>query len=171
MIPDFPFRVIAEYQKILPVDVEKLARRLGLSIRRGDLEDGVYGKLSQNYGDSYASGYTIYVNRNDARIRQRFTIAHEIAHYILHRDLIGSQVVDREMYRSNLASIYETQANRLAADILMPAALVEDEFRNYRDIALLARRFDVSAAAMEIRLHSLGLNPELPASETSQASR
>ena len=59
------------------------------------------------------------------------------------------------MYRSNLGSQYETQANRLAADILMRAKLVRETYREDPDIASLARKFGVSTAAMEIRLKSL----------------
>jgi len=152
-----PFRVIAEHQKTAPVNVESLARALGLKVYRARLEDGVYGKLIRDSEHGGTSGYSIYVNTFDAPVRQRFTIAHEIAHFVLHRDLIDSEIVDRQMYRSNLGNVYETQANRLAADILMPASLVRKEFQACRDAASLARRFDVSAEAMEIRLQSLGL--------------
>src|SRR3546814_3235070 len=61
------------------------------------------------------SGFAIYVNGSHPRVRRRFSIAHEIAHFALHRNLIGDGVTDDAMYRSNLSSAVEVQANRMAA--------------------------------------------------------
>src|SRR3546814_4029407 len=49
------------------------------------------------------SGFAIYVNGSHPRVRRRFSIAHEIAHFALHRNLIGDGVTDDAMYRSNLS--------------------------------------------------------------------
>src|SRR3546814_8751462 len=73
------------------------------------------------------SGFAIYVNGSHPRVRRRFSIAHEIAHFALHRNLIGDGVTDDAMYRSNLSSAVEVQANRMAADILMPWHLIRSE--------------------------------------------
>ena len=49
------------------------------------------------------SGYAIFVNKGDRyKTRQRFTIAHKIAHFILHREAIGDGIVDDALYRSGL---------------------------------------------------------------------
>lgn len=105
-----------------------------------------------------SAGYTIHVNIEDSPPRQRFTIAHEIAHYILHRDLIGDGITDDPLYRSSLGQWYERQANKMAADILMPHQLVRSVYRGgVRGLAPLARAFDVSMDAMRIRLQELGL--------------
>src|SRR3546814_9683341 len=72
------------------------------------------------------SGFAIYVNGSHPRVRRRFSIAHEIAHFALHRNLIGDGVTDDAMYRSNLSSAVEVQANRMAADILMPWHLIRE---------------------------------------------
>src|SRR3546814_2493487 len=72
------------------------------------------------------SGFAIYVNGSHPRVRRRFSIAHEIAHFALHRNLIGDGVTDDAMYRSNLSSAVEVQANRMAADILMPWHLISE---------------------------------------------
>jgi Zn-dependent peptidase ImmA (M78 family) len=52
---------------------------------------------------------------------------------------------------------HEIQANRLAAQIVMPAPLVREKFADLRDAGQLATDFGVSKAAMEIRLRTLGL--------------
>jgi Zn-dependent peptidase ImmA (M78 family) len=152
-----PFFIIAQHQKKAPVPVVKLAHALGLEVRRRDLGDKWYGMLMRNKNSERFAGFTIYVNQTSPPNRRRFTIAHEIAHYILHRDLIDTQIMDDTMYRSDLPDIYETQANRLAADILMPVHLVKKEFRANPDLGELARLFEVSKAAMSIRLRGLGL--------------
>lgn len=166
-----PFEIIAQHQHAAPVNVDNLARDLGIAIYRTHMESGVYAKLVRD--DGYRggpSGYSIYVNTQDAAVRQRFSIAHEIAHFVLHRDLMGSEIIDREMYRSDLGSVFETQANRLAAAILMPSELVRAEWRKLRDIGTMARRFDVSKAAMAIKLESLGLVSRGPSEPGDWAS-
>jgi Zn-dependent peptidase ImmA (M78 family) len=107
------------------------------------------------------SGYAIFVNYTHPRGRQRFTIAHEIAHFVLHRDLIGDGVEDDALYRSKLSEWYETQANRMAADILLPAELVRESYSVYgiKSLAGLSTRFDVSGDAIRIRLRELNLAP------------
>ena len=86
--------------------------------------------------------------------RKRFTVAHEIAHYILHRDLVGSELVDDSLFRSGLTTREEAQANGLAADILMPRHLLEKIAPPPFDKSpeFLAERFQVSEQAMRIRL-------------------
>ena len=98
-------------------------------------------------------------NETDSEARRRFTIAHEIAHYVLHRDLIGDSLVDNAMYRSSLADDYERQADSLAAKILLPADAVRMAYRTTRSYAGLAAVFGVSTAAVRIRLKELRLDP------------
>ena len=108
--------------------------------------------------DSAPSGFRIRINRHEMAERQRFTLAHEIAHYLLHRDKIGGGVVDNIMYRSNLSSTLEVETNKLAADLIMPRALINKRLAELHNldtddkITALAERFRVSQAAMRIRL-------------------
>jgi len=143
-----------------PVDVEKLAAQLGLLVYRSDLSTEIAGKIVRETSLlSDYSGFAVHINMHDNPRRQRFTLAHEIAHYVLHRDLIGDGVTDDAMYRSKLGDIYERQANRMAADILMPAPLVRSEYRIQPAIAPLAQAFNVSMDAMAIRVNELRLGP------------
>ncbi len=76
----------------------------------------------------------------------------------MHGDLIEDRIVDDTLYRSGLSDHYERQANGLAADILMPLILIKRLYcEGKRDVASLAEALDVSPAAMEIRLSSLGI--------------
>jgi Zn-dependent peptidase ImmA (M78 family) len=63
----------------IPVAIEVLAHRLNLAIQSEALGDNVAGMLVIE-GDRGAIGY----NSTHALVRQRFTIAHEISHYLLH---------------------------------------------------------------------------------------
>ena len=150
-----PFAVFARYQKSAPVDVESIARDLGIKVYKERLGENIFGMLVRDHNRGGNLGYAIYVNVDNHPNRQRFTIAHEIAHFALHRDLMDSQIVDDTMYRSHLGSIYETQANRLAADILMPIRLLKLSYQTDKSAQSLARKFGVSTAAMEIRLKAL----------------
>lgn len=149
-----PFAVIAKHQS-LPIDVDAIAKELGLPVTRTNLGDNIAGQIIRSPGRS-RSGFVIYVNGTEHPNRQRFTIAHEIAHFVLHRDLIEDGVTDDTLYRSpELSSYLEVQANRMAADILMPVRLLKRERAKNGDARFLAKLFGVSPSAMEIRLKSL----------------
>ena len=103
-------------------------------------------------------GFAIFVNANHSEVRRRFTIAHEIAHFALHRDLIGDGITEDALYRSGLSDAVEREANGLAAEILMPRHLVRDAFeKGTRSAEHLAAKFEVSPQAMEYRMKNLGL--------------
>lgn len=65
----------------------------------------------------------------------------------------GDGILDDALYRSGLSSVPEAEANRFAADILMPCHLVSREMRAGADsVEELTKRFGVSPCAMSIRL-------------------
>lgn len=148
--------VLDQYSTQLPVAVGKLAAELGLTVSLATLSPSISGLIEPD--PAAPAGFRIRVNRYESDERQRFTIAHEIAHYLLHRDYIRSGIVDNVMYRSSLSSAREAQANRLAADIIMPMRKVLEEVRRFGGIRdestaiALAREFKVSLPAMKVRL-------------------
>ncbi len=150
--------IIQRYLLEFPVKLGGLARELGVSgIKVSSMRTGISGQITNENGQ-----YIIRVNRNEARERQRFTIAHELAHYLLHRHVIDSSpdgITDNVLYRSGAPERMEYEANRLAADLVMPTDLVDKKLREDFEgivteatIESLAARFQVSKAAMEIRL-------------------
>ena len=156
-----PFAAIARHQVVPPVNVEHLAETLGLPVLRKDLGTAVSAMIQRDHHRASPSGFIIYINAIDPLVRQRFSLAHEIAHFILHRDLIEQGVTDDTMYRSSeLSSVYETQANQLAADILIPIRLVKKSYQANQSLSQLAALFQVSKGAMKIRLTGMGLNPQ-----------
>jgi hypothetical protein len=148
-------QVIARFQQEAPVDVTGMAEALGLSVYESDAElpEGVSGKLFKDPVSGGSEGFSIIVRASDAYVRRRFTVAHEIAHFVLHRDQIGDSLTDDELYRSGLSTRQESEANRFAADILMPRNLIVRYIKDFgSDPQVLASIFKVSEAAMRIRL-------------------
>jgi hypothetical protein len=147
-------QVIRAHQDSFPVRLATLARALGVPVQASTLKPGISGELRPDG----QGAYVIRVNRHDAPVRQRFTVAHEIAHFLLHRDHIGTGISDDVLYRSGLSDQREAEANRLAADILMPDEAVRQAYHAARGqegdeaVLELAARFGVSEAAMSIRL-------------------
>lgn len=148
-----------------PVPVEQIAVNCGIQIVRSAAEWSESGFLLRDNGR-----IIIGINSRNSPKRQRFTIAHELGHWRLHkgkplivdqsvminkRDDVSSQATDRE----------EIQANQFAAGLLMPQNLVARELRRQITTAksreelvtTLARIFDVSNDAMGWRLINLGV--------------
>ncbi|MDR9774119.1 ImmA/IrrE family metallo-endopeptidase [Rhizobium hidalgonense] len=134
----------------IPVDVIGLARRLGIRVFDAPWPDNISGKIQRDEARGGESGFAIFVNEKHPETRKRFTIAHEIAHYVLHEDQIGDGVFDDALYRSGLPEKIEAQANNLAADILMPWSELKQHVGEPVD--QLAEMFNVSTQAMAVRL-------------------
>ena len=104
------------------------------------------------------------VNVFHPETRKRFTIAHELGHYILHRELIGNGVDDTIAYRSEKIGKYhntdigpheETQANRFSAGLLMPTKLVTNAIKEGMGLDQMAEYFGVSRQSMDYRVRGM----------------
>jgi len=147
----------------LPVPVERIARALGAQVTYEPFEGEISGMLYRSSGRT-----VIGVNSSHAPTRQRFTVAHEIGHLLMHK---GERVIiDRFVrvnWRDGESNPEEVQANRFAASLLMPRSLLYEEIERvlsrHRDltphdlVGLLAKRFEVSSAAMQYRLINLDI--------------
>ncbi|MFN0165560.1 MAG: ImmA/IrrE family metallo-endopeptidase [Bryobacteraceae bacterium] len=151
-------RLIAEAQSLVPVDVTALAESLGVAVWESPfLEKGVSGKLLRDRRHGGASGYSILVNSAEPYARKRFTVAHEIAHFLLHLDRVGDGVTEDAWFRSSFPLAEEREANRLAAELLMPPGQIERLVREgVTDCDELADKFHVSGPAMRIQLGQRG---------------
>ena len=159
----------------LPVPIEEIAdSHLGLLVR--DVEDLESAEgLPEIVSGQRLSGLLlphrgeIWVNAAEAREwppRRRFTIAHEIAHWCLHRErshtihcrsttLVGEEPAPAPDDHEPLPPA-EDEANAFAAAVLMPPELVREQYVSCdRDFALLCERFATSGAAMGRRLHAV----------------
>ena len=104
----------------------------------------------------WANGRWLIVIRGvDDPRRQRFSIAHEFKH-ILDHPFISVLYPGPDGSPSHKRA--EEMCNYFAASLLMPRSWVRRHWENGpQDIAVLARRFQVSTAAMRIRLSQVGL--------------
>jgi hypothetical protein len=113
-----------------PIDVEAIARRLGLGVSPAMLGN-VDGEIREG---------KIRVNSAHHRVRQRFTIAHELGHLRMHTT------------HGERGSEVERQANAFAGALLMPPTMLAKAVREGLNIEALRRRFDVSGDALSIAL-------------------
>jgi Zn-dependent peptidase ImmA (M78 family) len=146
---------IRAHQETWPVKPVPIAKALGLRVFRiSGWPDTVSGLIRRDPEDGGDSGFAVYVNGRHAMVRQRFTIAHEIAHFVLHRELIGDGIVEDGLNRAEgLSNMVEAQANRFAARLLMPDHLIAAAQESGRvTIPQLADAFNVSRDAMSIRI-------------------
>lgn len=136
----------------IPVDVERAAAVLGIRVQYEPMDDDMSGYLERR-GEEWVAG----VNSHHSGVRQRFTIAHELGHFVLHRtsqDNFRDVIFTR---RSMGRDLMEREADSFAAALLMPK---EDVVRDIRDgitnVHELAARYHVSGLAMKFRLVNLG---------------
>lgn len=157
---------LSQFQSSAPVDVEAAIKSVGISLKKAiDLAPGVAGHIRPLDGGRFE----IATTKHDHPYRQRFTMAHELGHFVLHRSLIGSGVGDDIKYRStetedfyntDIDLVHEKQANSFAANFLMPKDLVEKIFENdmqSRSLRWMAGTFRVSPSAMRWRMSNLRL--------------
>lgn len=143
-----------------PIDPADIAEELGISIYQWDFPNEVSGVYVLDNNKA-----SIGINKYHPYVRQRFTTAHEIGHFVFHKDALFMDFYDQEI-SSNIDNVQdqkkETKANQFAADLLMPKEVVEKEFRRYGESGLdkLAKKFEVSEQAMWFRLLNLKLVEE-----------
>ena len=134
--------------------VESIAEDLlGLTIREQDL-DGLSGVL-------YPAERLIEVNRSDIPVRKRFTIAHELGHWVCQcLEGRGREAMCRvEDLSPDVDRTLEREANIFGAELLMP----EDAVRQHQELSDAESLFGVSRLAFQWRLYSFELGPAPPA--------
>ncbi len=151
--------LIEQHQQGWPVQVVPIANALGVNVyKRTGWPNNISGRIFRSQEAGGPSGYAIEVNADHHANRRRFTIAHELAHLILHPNLVGDELFDDDLYRSGLSNVVERQANKFAQRILMPDHLLQEAIAQFGpDPTVLARNFGVSEEAMRLRL---GLPPK-----------
>ena len=153
----------------LPVPIEDIAdSHFGLLVREVDDLHAAPGAPDLPKGQSLsglllASVGEIWVNAREAREwppRRRFTIGHELGHWVLHREGDGAVYcraanVNEEAQLDDGPPLAEREANAFGAAIVMPARLLREHYGRNRDFTHLCRLFEASGAAMGRRLHTV----------------
>ena len=143
-----------------PVPIERILRALGVDFRFAPFDRDLSGMSHVKAGVPI-----IVANAKHHPNRQRFTLAHEFGHVTLHRPLLEKVVhVDKGSLKRDATSAmgtdaHEIEANAFASELLIPQVLLDAEIAG-RQIDMeddgvideLARRFQVSVAAMRFRL-------------------
>jgi Zn-dependent peptidase ImmA (M78 family) len=149
----------------LPIPVEEIAKKRGLEIKAYDLGEDISGALIIDRGKG-----TIGYSPKESKVRQRFTIAHELGHYELHKQETGL-FIDKEfkiLFRDGNSSKgeikKEQEANAFAAALLMPEKLLVKEIKKNNfdlgdedSLKQLAKLFNVSVSAISFRIANLNL--------------
>ena len=150
-----------------PVRVDAIAKAEGVPIVESSIDGDISGALIRNGGTA-----GIAVNAKQHPNRKRFTIAHELAHFLLdhtNEDHIDWEfsILRRDGKSSEASDEKEIEANAFAANLLMPKQFLREDlerYRNYRgeleldDEAkrVLANKYRVSEIALTYRLVNLG---------------
>lgn len=151
-----------ERQSLGGVDIVKIANQLGIEVNSSNECDSFFNASIEYFPEE--KKFKILVNDSHSRNRVRFSIAHEIAHFILHKDQI---INEKTMTRSNQENeAIEKEADELAGRLLIPDELLE-EFVNKNNIqkekeitkdqlGWISNHFRVSIVVAVIRLRKLG---------------
>lgn len=122
-----------------------------IEIRYISLSKGISGILNQENGK-----WIMSINQDDNPKRQRFTLAHELGHYILHKNKNDS-FEDSVFFRGEEKTSIEYAANQFAATLLMPDKKVRSLILSgTKAVKDLAESFGVSIPAMKFKLTELG---------------
>ncbi len=144
-------KVLAEHwDGTLPVRPEAIARAMGAEVY---LADGM-GNLSGQF-DVRDGKPEITINAQESKLRQRFTAAHELGHFVLDHGTSFRDTASSFSLRNH--NHLEVAANQFAAELLMPAPAVNAAISRVgvHNIKQLAALFAVSEVAMEYRLKNL----------------
>jgi Zn-dependent peptidase ImmA (M78 family) len=143
----------------VPVDLEKICEGEKLKINVFDLSgpEKKYNRKISGILIIDDEGRDIFVNEKDNHLRQRFTIAHELGHFFMHRkdDVTKGSLISFRGERTK----GETEADQFAAELLMPEKRLMEAYENeiFPTARKLAEIFGVSKAAMMFRLDRLNL--------------
>lgn len=131
-----------------PVPLERIARHLNFTSLAFNGDPSISGAIK--YGDR-----KIYVNKSEPVQRQRFTLAHEIAHAVLHAN---EDLIDYRVNFDAPKDKKEIEANSFAANLLMPEAAFREVYQSRNgSLPRIAKYFGVSEVAAKYRAEYLGL--------------
>ncbi|MEZ5428728.1 MAG: ImmA/IrrE family metallo-endopeptidase [Pyrinomonadaceae bacterium] len=151
--------------KSAPVDVEQIAKNLGIVVEFKPTKSEISGFLFRDHKNNKS---IIGVNKSHHENRQRFTLAHEIGHFVLHKfegfhfDGISLRMRDENSSKGTIKE--EREANKFASELLMPQPFLEKDLIKYEHsdllfgsiIPRLAKKYQVSESALSFRLANLG---------------
>ena len=147
----------------IPVKIVNICKQMGFSVYRQELPPKVCGYIVINgeLKDDFKTDRIISVNENESNKRRRFTVAHELAHYLF--DFNPEQEIqyfNRFELDHEKGKPEEDLANRFAAELLMPEADMRSRYCKLNDgncsyydiVQSLSDEFLVPPKAIDVRL-------------------
>jgi Zn-dependent peptidase ImmA (M78 family) len=142
------------------IDVFDIAQSEGIQIvyfqPQNSTDEDISGFF---YKDADTKIKKIYINKLDSAPRQVYTVAHELGHYFLGHKPNEYSVLLRQAVYAAKKDDAEKEADKFAAELLMPKKMIETIKREYKltnnDELILSQLFGVSQKAMHNRLDSL----------------
>jgi len=145
-----------------PINPEAIAEAMGVDVVYADFTPDMRGKISGFVPFNRDSGDApqIIVNKAISPSRKIFTIAHELGHYLLHRDYARDdsryQVMPRSNYYFGEKPVEEQEADCFAANLLVSENMLR-EYELYMGISTLSTIFTVSEGVILNRKKFLGI--------------
>lgn len=149
-----------------PIRIIPIAKIYGFSVFQANMPDDESGYIivSESVVPEYDCKKIIVFNANHSKQRNRFTVAHELAHYFFHMN----ETLYAHRDKGNISDIEERNANSFASALLMPKQYVMKIVNNIVDnywgsvlstalISTISEEFNVSEKAAEVRLRKLGI--------------
>jgi Zn-dependent peptidase ImmA (M78 family) len=142
------------WDRKFPVNIVAIVQSMGIELFRYNKPVSLSGAYNPPTDENDWKP-RIIINTTENPLRQRFTIAHELGHHVLH----GSESFRDPLHMVAVYNQKEIEANEFAANILMP----EFQFRHYVESGkyramALANLFGVSRVAFSFRMERLGYN-------------
>lgn len=159
-----PWQAAGEVLKITevqypPVSPESVAEKLNIPVFEWGFPDEISGLFVSDQDKA-----CIGVNQSHPKVRQRFTIAHELGHFVFSdgQDLFVDFTDSSMDLHSDQKRAAEKKANIFAADLLMPKIRLKKDFNELgiEGLTLLAQKYQVSEQALWFRLINLKLVQE-----------
>lgn len=164
-LPNITKKIIDDLKsKEFPIPIVKIVGDLNFFVGKQQMEDNLSGYIviSDEVKERFGKRKLICVNTKDSIGHQRFTIAHELAHYLFDYDENENCEFYNTYKTDEVQSDEEIRANKFAANLLMP----EEEFKRQYNIFIhsesfyqnMTEYFQVSKKAVARRIDELGLN-------------
>ena len=144
-----------------PLAILALCRRLGVLTKADpELPEELAGRIEYRelpgnklFGHKVRQ-YQISYPTSASIARQRFTVAHLLAHYLLHRSQLSRVYEENIFFRGGLCTRAEREATRLAGDILLPIHLIDEYTKGECAISFrsMATHFGVTSQFMTTRM-------------------
>lgn len=144
----------------LPIDVWRIAEKLGIVAMSGEIDDKNVSAVI--YKKDAPKPFRVVINSDESHIRRRLIVAHVIGHYIqLYQDLPADKIAGIVDYRDAFSSMQtnprEVAANRFALSLLMPERELLKLWGKGYLFEDIADEFRVSRSALATRLKMLNL--------------